>query len=225
MVIVGASVFLSAVISISQFVFSAETNSPSRPANWAQKIERPGLPNLHQVTTNLFRGAQPTAEGMKELESRFGMRLLYRENKGVLLSANGDSGRGKTTCLKACASVWGNPTPLIVNGNVDGSTMNAMLKAQMLATALDVYFSGSSLGGNRIGAPVAIGGVVIDLILPENAGSAFGGATSMTVSGLLAYASSQSSSGGGTWYGNNKAIQGLAKDLFDNINNQTAFPV
>lgn len=65
----AALAFLFTAISITQFVLSAETNSPSRPANWAQKIERPGLPNLHQVTTNLFRGAQPTAEGMKELES------------------------------------------------------------------------------------------------------------------------------------------------------------
>src|SRR5204862_7159166 len=32
-------------------------------------------------------------------------------------------------------------------------TCNAMLKAQMLATALDVYFSDPALGGNRIGAP------------------------------------------------------------------------
>jgi hypothetical protein len=49
-------------------------------------------------------------------------------------------------------------------------TCNAMLKAQMLATALDVYFSTPSLGGNRIGAfnglgnsTPALGGVAIDL--------------------------------------------------------------
>jgi hypothetical protein len=31
-----------------------------------------------------------------------------------------------------------------------GKTCNSMLKAQMLATTLDVYFSDPSLGGNRI---------------------------------------------------------------------------
>jgi protein tyrosine/serine phosphatase len=38
-----------------------------RPAEWAQPVQRPGLPNLHKVTNVLYRGAQPTAEGMKEL--------------------------------------------------------------------------------------------------------------------------------------------------------------
>jgi protein tyrosine/serine phosphatase len=36
--------------------------------NWAQKLDLPGLPNLHKVSDDLYRGAQPTAEGMKELE-------------------------------------------------------------------------------------------------------------------------------------------------------------
>jgi len=38
-----------------------------------------------------------------------------------------------------------------------------MLKAQMLATALDVYFSDLALGGNKMGAVAPIGGVAIDL--------------------------------------------------------------
>jgi hypothetical protein len=51
-----------------------------------------------------------------------------------------------------------------------GNTCNLMLKAQMLATALDVYFSTPGLGGNRIGmfnglggTTPPLGGVVIDL--------------------------------------------------------------
>jgi len=35
---------------------------------WAEGLELPGLPNLHRVSENLYRGAQPTAEGMKQLE-------------------------------------------------------------------------------------------------------------------------------------------------------------
>jgi protein tyrosine/serine phosphatase len=31
-------------------------------------MEKPGLPNLHKVTDNLYRGAQPTAEGFKNLK-------------------------------------------------------------------------------------------------------------------------------------------------------------
>ena len=35
---------------------------------WAERIELPGLPNLHKTSDDLYRGAQPTAEGMKQLE-------------------------------------------------------------------------------------------------------------------------------------------------------------
>jgi len=56
----------------------------------------------------------------------------------------------------------------------------------------------------------------------ENVSSAFGGATSLTVSQTLAYAASQSNAGGSIWYGNVKATQVLAKDAFDAINNQVA---
>jgi len=117
--------------------------------------------------------------------------------------------------------------------NCGGSTCNAMLKAQMLATALDVYFSDPALGGNKLNATVPIGAVTIDLKhvcvdIPTcssfvDVSSAFGGAASMTVSQMLAYAASQSNVGGSTWYGNVKATQVLAKDAFDAINNQVAF--
>ncbi len=36
---------------------------------------RPGLPNLHQVSTTLYRGAQPSALGMRELQ-RMGIRTV-----------------------------------------------------------------------------------------------------------------------------------------------------
>src|SRR5207245_279788 len=38
-------------------------------------------------------------------------------------------------------------TNVIKAANASGSSMNAMLKAQMLSTALDVYFSDPALGG------------------------------------------------------------------------------
>lgn len=45
---------------------AADTN---RPPAWAQKVDVPGVPNCYIVTTNLYRGAQPTAEGMKQLQT------------------------------------------------------------------------------------------------------------------------------------------------------------
>jgi hypothetical protein len=139
-----------------------------------------------------------------------------------------------------CAQVGTYVTNVIKSANASGAAMNAMLKAQMLSTALDVYFSDAALGGNKISAPAPVGGVSIDLTQIckmidatsgtatcsgtfENTSSSFGGATSLTVSQLLAYAASQSNAGGGTWYANVKATQGLAKDAFDAINNAAAF--
>ncbi len=125
-----------------------------------------------------------------------------------------------------CSQVAAYFTKVFNAANAGGTSMNPMLKAQMLATALDVYFSDPSLGGNKIGAPAPIGGVTIDLTDiagSENVSAAFGGATSMTALQMLSYAASQSNAGGSTWYANVKAAQGLAKDAFDAINNQAVF--
>ena len=37
-------------------------------AKLAQPVGLPGLPNLHKVSDDLYRGAQPSSEGMKQLE-------------------------------------------------------------------------------------------------------------------------------------------------------------
>ncbi len=140
-----------------------------------------------------------------------------------------------------CTAVGTYATNVIKSANSSGAAMNAMLKGQMLATALDVYFSDPALGGNKIGAPAGapIGGVKIDLTkicamidastgagscsgTYQNATAVFGGTNPQTVSQLLAYASGQSNGGGVTWYGNVKATQELAKNTFDAINNQVA---
>jgi hypothetical protein len=120
-----------------------------------------------------------------------------------------------------CAQVGTYVTNVIKAASSAGAAMNAMLKAQMLATALDVYFSDGSLGGNKIGAPAPIGGVTIDLAALGTKG-AFGNANSLTVLQLLSYAASQSNAGGSTWYGQVKATQELAKNTFDAINNEVA---
>lgn len=46
-----------------------------RPPAWAQPLALPGLPNLHLVAPGVYRGAQPTAQGMRELE-KLGVRLV-----------------------------------------------------------------------------------------------------------------------------------------------------
>ena len=44
-------------------------------SQWATASEKPGLPNLHRVTDDLYRGAQPSAEGMRQLK-KMGVRTV-----------------------------------------------------------------------------------------------------------------------------------------------------
>jgi protein tyrosine phosphatase (PTP) superfamily phosphohydrolase (DUF442 family) len=39
----------------------------ARPKNWAEPLQRAGLPNLFRVSDGYYRGAQPTADGIREL--------------------------------------------------------------------------------------------------------------------------------------------------------------
>ena len=111
-----------------------------------------------------------------------------------------------------------------------GTSMNPMLKAQMLATALNVYFGVTN--GNDVIDLTKIckmidgsGGTATCAGTYQNVSAAFGGATQLTVLQILAYAANQSNVGGSVWYGQVKATQELAKNTFDAINNSVAFTV
>lgn len=139
-----------------------------------------------------------------------------------------------------CSQVGTYVINLINAATASGSSMNRMLKAQMLATALGVYFSDPTLGGNQIAAPAPIGDVSINLTkicnkidsssgtvscsgIYQDVSGAFGGAAHLTILQMLAYTAGQSNSGGSLWYGNIKASQELAKNAFDAINNRAVF--
>ncbi len=63
----------------TSFGFGRETNGiviehgikslANRPADWAQPLSATGIRNFYEVSTNIYRGAQPTVEGMKELKA------------------------------------------------------------------------------------------------------------------------------------------------------------
>jgi protein tyrosine phosphatase (PTP) superfamily phosphohydrolase (DUF442 family) len=68
------NVKLIAVISILALVllgaaYGAETSPANRPAHWAVPMKMEGVPNLHKVLHTLYRSAQPSAEGMKNLKA------------------------------------------------------------------------------------------------------------------------------------------------------------
>jgi hypothetical protein len=129
-----------------------------------------------------------------------------------------------------CSQVATYVSLVIKAASASGAAMNAMLKGQMLATALDVFFaylsSSQTINLTNICATVVNptpSTVACKDGITESVGAAFGGATSLTVGQILTYAASQSNVGGTAWYGQVKATQELAKDTFDAINNQLAF--
>jgi hypothetical protein len=124
-----------------------------------------------------------------------------------------------------CGAVASYVTTVVKSASSSGAAMNAMLKAQMLSTALDVYFI--KVNGD---APIDLTYInkAIGSTNYENVSSSFEGASCKTIKNMLLYAATQSNSGGSLWYGQVKSglgSQELAKDAFDAINNQKAFSV
>lgn len=63
-----------------------------RPENWAPPVQVEGAPNLHKVSDLLYRCAQPTAAGFKELE-KLGIRTVVNlrsehSDKNMLTGTN-----------------------------------------------------------------------------------------------------------------------------------------
>ena len=67
--IICVSIVGLAIVSVHAFQSnnSDKSSLTTRPSNWAEPITLAGVPNLHKVTDNLYRSAQPTAEGMSNL--------------------------------------------------------------------------------------------------------------------------------------------------------------
>jgi protein tyrosine/serine phosphatase len=65
---------LIAVISIIALgllntAYGAETSPAHRPESWAEPMQMKGVPNLHKVSDTIYRSAQPSAEGMRNLKA------------------------------------------------------------------------------------------------------------------------------------------------------------
>ena len=98
-VIILAAMFFVGLLVRPSETSAAGTNQLGRPPEWAVKLTKPGLPNLHQVTTNLYRGAQPTAKGMAELKA-MGIKTIidlraYHSDKDELAKVGSDLKQGR----------------------------------------------------------------------------------------------------------------------------------
>jgi len=66
-------------------------NVDERPENWAKKLTLPGVGNFHKVSSVLYRGQQPTSDGMKALD-KMGIKTVVN-----LRSFNSDRREMKDT--------------------------------------------------------------------------------------------------------------------------------
>jgi len=60
---------------LSLLAATALAQDAARPAKFARPLEGPGLRNLHEVTPQLFRSAQPVPPGFEQLE-KMGIRTV-----------------------------------------------------------------------------------------------------------------------------------------------------
>ena len=58
---------IAAFFVLANLAIASEPATP-RPVLWAQPAKIDGVPNLHKVSEDLYRSAQPTAKGMKNLK-------------------------------------------------------------------------------------------------------------------------------------------------------------
>ena len=70
------SLALTALMFSFALAIAEQTSQKPRPAVWATPVAIPGAPNLHRVAPNLYRSAQPEAEGFKTLAKEPGIKTV-----------------------------------------------------------------------------------------------------------------------------------------------------
>jgi len=163
----------------------------SQPFTYSHTVPNsaPGTCTSYPNTATITQTGQTSSQTVTVCNTNTGaLTMGFWQNKngqGIITSfCGGTSGVSLNTFLRqfnpfqdlsataACSQDAGYVNGIIKAAACTSSsnTCNSMLRSQMLATALDVYFSDPALGGNRIGAfnglggsTPALGGVAIDL--------------------------------------------------------------
>lgn len=106
-VLLGAVVLVGGAIIIGCCLWPVEHDNYMGPEHpWAVLVapKKPGLDNLYRVSDTLYRGAQPTAEGMKQLEAMGVKTVVNLRTLHSDLDEIGDLGLGyvhlRTTVLR-----------------------------------------------------------------------------------------------------------------------------
>ncbi len=71
-----------------------------RNPRWAKPMARQGLPNLHRVSNDLYRGAQPTSEGIRDLKKMgvktiVNLRVFHSDSDEIRDAGIHDDGTGE----------------------------------------------------------------------------------------------------------------------------------
>ena len=136
-----------AIIFLFLTALAACAQSTNRPAKWARPVSLPGIHNFYQVTTNLYRGAQPTAEGMAGLQG-MGIKTVIN-----LRALHSDTGKVTGTRLKSVRfgmRPWHGETTDVV----------AFLKVAMDTNNLPVFVH-CQRGADRTGTMCAMYRIVV----------------------------------------------------------------
>jgi protein tyrosine phosphatase (PTP) superfamily phosphohydrolase (DUF442 family) len=64
----GAAVIAAASLFLLTWVGCASTPTANRPETWAPPVTLAGVPNLYRISGELYRGDQPSPQGMRNLK-------------------------------------------------------------------------------------------------------------------------------------------------------------
>ena len=62
-------IVVTIALCLTTTLLPAAPSSTNRPPEWAQPVTKNGLPNFHKVSDTLYRGAQPDADGFRQLRA------------------------------------------------------------------------------------------------------------------------------------------------------------
>jgi hypothetical protein len=212
-----------------------QLRSPDKPApNYNEVYFRPVTAQLVRVLMTRQPGY---GVGLKEVQvfnaKPLGTGFWGNQNGQSIISGGSSSAAGvcdsgswlrqynpfqDLSATASCDQVAAYVASVMNKATCTGTVCNTMLKAQMLATALDVYFNDPAIANATVDL-TSICSDVATCSATEDDSAAFGGAASLTVSQILDYAAGQSNASGSSWYGNVKTKQVLAKDAFQAISN------
>ncbi len=214
-----------------------QLRSPGAPApNYNEVSFRPVKAQLVRVLMTRQAGF---AVGVKEMQvfnaNPLAKGFWSNPNGQAIISGGGTSSTGvcdlatslrqyrpfqDLTATANCGQVASYVASVMKAATCGSAGCNGVLKAQMLAAALDTYLDDPALSSANVDLTgICTGGTCSST---EDDSGAFGGAASLTVSQILAFAAGQSNAGGSSWYGNVKEDQVMAKDVFQAISNQEA---